>query len=357
MKLWLVALLILLATSAEATELGQLAATMPLRSWAVLNAAGAGRVSQLYTRNPEFDDAQAGWDSRTRRLFLAVSEHSTAGGGVCPQSCPKPLAQFDDDTNSWTVNVTPQPAPVTPGHVYNDVAWDDVNEVFYWQMPHTESTGQLIVLRYCVNNSPSWCAGKQGVWSQLPVVTPFSTCCQDANGLTYHATMDGGSLLFWNGDAYGSTHGGLIQFREATQTWTILAGSAHEFTNGDFQGTLHYSPVKRVSIFGGGNGNISCGAGSGCRKLWKITDAKTITALADAPVDIALGSTNRSITPDPVTGNFLLIYGNGSTAQLWELNPDGNGTWTLIDGDLTQAGKICNVRFSPPCSADFYGVP
>src|SRR5262245_47837921 len=43
------------------------------------------------------------------------------------------------------------------------MAWDDVNEVMYI---HEFGTGR--VFRYCVNNTPSWCTGKQGAWSALP---------------------------------------------------------------------------------------------------------------------------------------------------------------------------------------------
>ena len=41
---------------------------------------------------------------------------------------------------------------------------------------------------------------------------------------------------------------------------------------------------------------------------------------------------------DPVSGDFIFIFGHSNTgsttdnAELWKLNPDGGGTWTLLDG-------------------------
>ena len=63
---------------------------------------------------------------------------------------------------------------------------------------------------------------------------------------------------------------------------------------------------------------------------------------------------------DPVTGDFIFIFGFGSpttNAELWKLNPDGAGTWTMLDGNLMAANKPCNTILVHPCPNDLFGTP
>ncbi len=336
-------LLFLSAGPAPATPLGDLAASMKPGEWRQLATNNVGAVSQLYTKNPGYDDNQA-WNSKKRKMVMEIVEH--ADGSTCPNTCPRGLVTYDDDTNTWTTGGAQPPQQVIY-HNYDHVAWDDTNEVLYYRYSGTPN-----IYRYCFNNSPSWCSGRAGTWSQIPSPAPvMPNCCQIAGAITYHEAMDGGSLLFFNGDTYGSLSGGLVQYRESTQTWMVLGGP---FPDGDYHNIAEYSPVKRVAIFGGGNGN-----GGPANHLWKVAADKTITPLQDAPFNIAFGSTTRSAVADPVTGNFLFIYGYGAhQGQLWELDPDGPGTWTLIDADLTTPGKICNTAYasSDGCGNDFYAA-
>ncbi len=333
-------LVLTVAEPAAATELGNLAASMKPGEWRQLATNNIAIVSQWWfggAPTPGYDDNCMVWNTKKRQAYIATSSHS----GSDYRSSP--LWAFDDVTNTWS-EIAPSPNPTGGAHCYDSLAWDDEHEVLYWR-PGIYGTGTIY--RYCVNNTPSWCTGKQGIWSTLPDATATGGCYQVANALTYHATMDGGSLLCYDGQR------GIVQFRESTGSWSgILPGSLVSGT-GIYDVCMEYSPGKRVSVFG-------CGGGS---SFYKIDDNKVITQLQSFPVGVLnLGNTNNhDLVVDPATGNFLNIGGDVSTTAgnaLYELNPDGNGTWTLSDGDLTAPGKICNTKqqAGSPCSYQFYAA-
>ena len=94
--------------------------------------------------------------------------------------------------------------------------------------------------------------------------------------------------------------------------------------------------------------------------MWKITSDGTITRLADAPHTISLGVYNRSCVHDPATGNFIFILGTAGdqSGELWELNPDGNGTWTELDSDMKSPGDICasGPAYGAGCSGAMFAA-
>jgi hypothetical protein len=343
-------LLLIMGEPAAASQLGNLAASMKPGEWRQLPTNNIGAVNKaLYSVGVGYDDNQH-WNSKKRKLMIETAQHGAFV--TCPGACPIPLITYDDETNTWTTGGARPPASVT-WHNYDHAAWDDVNEVLYYRYSSSAD-----IYRYCVNNTPSWCAGRQGTWTSIASSPEplMPNCCQVAGAITYHDTLNGGTLLFYNGDTYGTLCGGLLGYRESTGTWQALGGSNCQFPAGDYHNLAEYSSRKQTAIFGGGNGNAP---DANNKRLWKITGSGTITRLADAPHDIALGIHNRSAVADPVSGNFIFIFGTAPTqGQMWELNPDGNGRWTQIDSDLRSPGKICNQFFDPSagCSGDFYGA-
>ncbi|MGH7301841.1 MAG: hypothetical protein ACRELZ_01025 [Candidatus Rokuibacteriota bacterium] len=330
------------AVPALATQLGQVASTMPARSWAKVTTINIGAVSQVFdavlNTEPGYDDNQA-WNSKKRRMMIQTASDPDRGG---PWTQAFGLIQYDDDSNTW-ITGGPKPTTGRTVHAYDHVAWDDDNEVLYFRLANY---GENRVMRYCVNNTPSWCAGKAGTWSQLPANLPCF--CQVAGGLTYHSALNGGTLLYFNGDSHGVNRGALFAYRETTGTWTEITPPSGGYSNGDYHNLAEYSRVKQVAVYGGGNGS---------RNLWKISASGAVTQLAAAPFEISLGGGNRSFVADPVSGNFILIGGT-SAGQLYELNPDGGGTWTLIQNGLNGSNGICNVHWTAgvDCSGDFYGA-
>jgi hypothetical protein len=327
----LLAVFLVATCPASATELGRVATTMAPGTWATVSTTNIAIISQYFAQFsgvsvPAYDSNVAAWNSKKRKMM--VQTVTDAGLVARPSS---PLFFYDDDTNTWSAGASPGS---TGFHAYDAVAWDDANEVLYWR-PGTY--GQGIVNRYCVNNTPAWCAGRQGTWTTLPNATATGGCYQIGVGLTYHATMDGGSLLCYDSER------GIIQFRESTGTWSGILPGSHVGANAS-TACAEYSPIKRLTVFG-------CGGGTGMRK---IDDNKAVTRLQNAPVSLGLSgaSSNHDMVAEPITGNFIVIE---SGNRMYELNPDGGGSWTLVDGNLTTAGKICAARINS-CSNDFYGA-
>jgi hypothetical protein len=47
---------------------------------------------------------------------------------------------------------------------------------------------------------------------------------------------------------------------------------------------------------------------------------------------VSIGVQAANLQVDPVTGNFLIWGGGGNARRLYELNPTGTGTYTLLSG-------------------------
>jgi hypothetical protein len=59
-------------------------------------------------------------------------------------------------------------------------------------------------------------------------------------------------------------------------------------------------------------------------------------AMPDVPSGKAVGVEGGLFVDEPATGNFLLL----SAGELWELNPDGAGSWTWQTGTRTPPGDV-----------------
>src|SRR5262249_24027792 len=104
--------------------------------------------------------------------------------------------------------------------------------------------------------------------------------------------------------------------------------------------------IKNVAVFGGGDGNPT--------KVWRLNADRTVTQLNDSPVN--LGIQKGFVAEDPVSGNFIILY----AGNLYELNPDGSGTYTLLTGSRVPPSTVGNPvsgasqMFQGPI--DTYGV-
>jgi hypothetical protein len=331
--------LVLVPAFAGATELGRISAAMAPGTWAqVTTPANNGIISEWFLslggsrdHSPAYDSNVAAWNTHTRQMMIVSASDPT--GTANPSS---PVFFYTDDANAWTSGA---PAVGSGYHGYDGVAWDDANQVLYWR-PGSYSSGT--VGRYCVTNSPSYCAGKAGTWSLLPDPTPVG-CYQIGIGLTWHASMSGGRLVCYDADS-----GVVALYREGDSAWTRLPNTYP--TPGSSNACAEYSPVRRVTVFGCGGTNI-----------WKMDDNQVVTKLASPPVPLVLSGTsgNHDMVAEPISGNFLVIAGTpgNPNGAMYMLDPTGTGTWTTLDSNLGGAGKICNVQHSPAmCSDDFYGA-
>jgi hypothetical protein len=338
------------------TALGNLAASMTPGQWSRLNTNNIGIISQWFSGfntpipSPAYDSSCFFWNPKKQKAYLVTASHN---GGGAPY-LNSPLFQYDDATNSWSRLA--DPAMNYPGtgdygqgaaHCYDGVTMDETNEVLYWR---PGGYGNSRIFRYCVNNTPAWCNGRQGIWSELPDATSTGGCYGVAIGIAYHATMDGGTLLCWDADGRG-----IVSYREnpngGNGAWTPPLPGSNLVSEGG--GTcLEYSAKKRVTVIG---------CQSSDRRFWKIDDNKQITQLQDSPTAFSMWSStaNVSLVTEPNTGNFIAIGGEAGNG-MYELNPDcpSGVCWRTLDADLTDPDEICDYKgfYLAACSTQFYGV-
>ena len=105
------------ATSAAATALGTLAASMQPGTWAQLNT---NNISELAHGNVAGNIAPYAmtsvWDPGTGRIYFQGQDHSSTGG--------LEFVRYDDATNSWS---NAGPIPNAPSHGYDHLTLDDVH--------------------------------------------------------------------------------------------------------------------------------------------------------------------------------------------------------------------------------------
>jgi hypothetical protein len=358
-----------------ATVLSTAAASLSPGQWTIVPMSNVNLLSTQFdptvgAPGPGFDGWQPAWNTHNNKLYFEVGEHNNAAllndcahvSPPQPDTCFKKIWIYDDATDTWTVNGDRPHYPngfwVPGAHVYNHLAWDNVNQVMYARQ-YWSGTSSVDFFRYCVTSSPSYCATQgAGTWAQIATLFPPGD--QVAEALAWHPNLNGGTLVYYTGSGAGGFCGAVFGFRETggTGTWSTLdAGTSPSCkyqggSSGGYATLAVYSPPKDLVIFGGGVNT---------QQFWKINAAGTIAAIDNAPC--VLSTTNggfASMVPDPVSGNIVVI-GCTATGQLWQLDPAaGSGSqWTLIDGNLGGTGEICNTKRNPAelCSVDFYGSP
>jgi hypothetical protein len=361
---------------ALATVLGDAAAKLSPGQWTTLtessgmiglnNTAALGWQGSSNNRGPAYDGSQPAWNSGLRQLYIETSEHNDSNS--CPDQWPgvlnwcwKKLMTYDDATNTWSIN-GPFPNhsgnPVEGVHVWGGIAWDNINRVLYVK---NHSTNFVQIYRYCASNSPaSYCASQLNQWVELPQAPYLAQGGNFIGGymvgqqLGWHPTLNGGTLLYYDGAQGGTPCGGLAGYTEG-QGWRIVdsgAGCKYGQDGGTTLINAQYSTIKNLVIYGPTSSSLL--------QWWKIDGSGTVTALDVAPCKFH--STNGGFSQaaeDPNTGDIYFI-GCTNAGQLWRLNPTAasGSQWTLIKSTLNASGEICNItRFTEPCGTDFYATP
>ena len=109
------------------------------------------------------------------------------------------------------------------------------------------------IYRYCVNSTPSYCAGQQGQWA---VATTWNATrnAADFQAIVYDPELNGGTLLFYNGSGYSTGCGGLHGYREGVG-WSVISEANCPLDSGYYSTLAVYSTVKKLAYFGGGSGS------------------------------------------------------------------------------------------------------
>jgi hypothetical protein len=128
-------------------------------------------------------------------------------------------------------------------------------------------------------------------------------------------------MIFNSGNALGNDNDGqILGYDPLKNSWSFRRESmAPKYGGGStYHSVMEYSPVKNVAVYGGGNVAPS--------KLWRMSADGSVLAMPGVPAGKGVGIQRGLLVADPVTGNFLMLSGK----ELWELNPDGAGTWAKL---------------------------
>jgi hypothetical protein len=129
----------------------------------------------------------------------------------------------------------------------------------------------------------------------------------------------GSYMIFNSGNALGNVNDGqILAYNPLTNAWFFnKEGMAPNYGSGStYHSVIEYSAKKNVAVYGGGNVAPT--------RLWRLSSDGSVLPMPTVPSGKSVGVQQGVFVDDPVTGNFLLL----SAGQLWELNPDGAGTWT-----------------------------
>ena len=212
MRVVIAALLSLACTAAPAlaTELGNVASSMPARSWATVSTVNAGIVSQYYT---SLGPDRGGRLGRQRGGVEQQEAAALSDGGHGPRQAPGTGRHVHLHRYARTPGRRGRPRRWTPCTFTITSRGTTPTRCSTSELAATTTTGS------CATASTTRRRGapaRRERGRSMPN-TP-SGCFQVANALVYYPTMDGGSLLCWDGD------GGMSQFRESTGSWTTIAG-------------------------------------------------------------------------------------------------------------------------------------
>lgn len=161
-----------------------------------------------------------------------------------------------------------------------------------------------------------------------------------------------GMWLLFNGYINGTLNG----YDPVANSWFFCRTNAFlgQGGSGQYHHQAAYSAVKNCAVYGGGNAAPTT--------LFKLSSDGSITQMPALPSG-GVGVTQGRLSADPVTGNFIVLSATGPGAQvMYELNPDGAGSWTQLTGSrlppgnpFAQPGYCINV--DPGCGVFVVPMP
>ena len=128
-------------------------------------------------------------------------------------------------------------------------------------------------------------------------------------------------MIFNSGNANNAaTDGQIVAFDPLTNTWFYnQQGKAPFYGSGStYHSVMEYSAVKNVAVYGGGNVAPD--------RLWRLNQDGSFIAMPNVPAGKGVGIQQGLLVNDPASGNFLLL----SAGELWELDPNGSGSWNQL---------------------------
>lgn len=308
------------------SPLSMLAASMAPGTWAQLSTnnivpalgqtGGASGFIFGYTD-------KAVWDAQTRRLYYLGSDHN-------PSPATPRFVQYDDTSNTWSVLPAPSWFPTVVGtamHGYHHTAIDVAGRRL-WHRPYNN----FQLKQYNLDS---------GAWSNLPTLsTEYSAV---ATGMDFAPWLGTQGWLLHHQTESG-TQGSIYRYDPAANNWSRIANKT--LTTGDIHNVAECAAVIQRGVFGGG----------GQAAVSRVDSAGTVTPnVTTAPR--SYGINDSIVTHDPVTGEFLFLWGPSN----WRKYNALTNTWTVMTGTAQALASPNHTPSTPAhgivaCPCPTYGV-
>jgi hypothetical protein len=318
------------APAVASSALATLVSSMAPGTWAQLTGisnqnAVLGVGDQNGTMLPQTN--KAFWCPQLNTIEVVAQDHG-GGGGL---GWGMRHASYSLASNGFSL-VEASSALHEMGHSYDHTAINPFTGDLYSRV-YALGAGTLQILKKPLSARSVWQATVPASATHWYMQVAIGSCWwSGAFNAGTAAGAHGCYMVFNSGAALAppgaSTDGIISGFDPLANSWIYHQDGRAPFYGSGGSGTLHsimeYSKVKNVAVYGGGN--------DASRRLWRMNSNGARTELTLVPsgktVGVGVGSTAGRLIAEPVTGNFLLLC----AGQLWELNPDGSGTWTQQTG-------------------------
>jgi hypothetical protein len=321
-----IVLLFCLASPSAASVLSNAANTLAVGSFGEITGSSGFGANLFRTTDGgsvlEFAE-EAEWDPVGMKLHFIGSAHGTAYQAK--------HVRYDEATNVW--DILPTPAYFS-GSISGLVHQ-------YGHMAMNRSTGKIYMRPYSSRTIYEYTISSQ-VWGSL---SPFPAANRQVAGALENFPERNGLLMV---DAWECWF-----YSFATGQWTSLG----QKVMGPYHNFARYNPIRKVILFGGGNGSA---------QMHKMDINGTITRLTDAPFN--LGISASVVTVDPSTGKYLVINRSGASGSQFYEYDVMTDTWTntgktlpfsaandgIIAAPVTNYGVVMFITSNLSNSARFY---
>jgi hypothetical protein len=292
------------------SALSRLASTMAVGSWAELttsginaallsgsNAGGVGGNNIPYSN-------QMAWNPITKQIKFACSDHGAAY---------MPELTYDEAANAWSVQQA-SGFGAAGTHAYGHFCVRPDTGDLYSRHNGGGNASENVYRR--LSGSGSWAKYSP---SSPTVYTQIGVCAVWWPGSnTGHTALQGfgaaGCYI-----VFEISLGSIVAYDPISASWATISTPSIYPAADPYHTVAAYSRQFNCVVYGGGNGN---------RRMFRLNPDRTVTELAACPVSIGVQGANLQV--DPVSGKFI-IWGGGSNARkLYEFDPRGSGTYTLL---------------------------
>jgi len=292
------------------TALGDLASSMLPGTWARLDVSnqdailGVGSVSGTMLH---FSNSMP-WNPFSKVIEIVGMDHNWG---------MQRHVRYDVRTNQFVLVTADDGLGTQTQHGYDHNAVNPYTGDLYHRF-YSGFTGSIRSFRKALG---------AGSFVELPSVPASSGLEQVAIGATWWsgafsgAGAQGAWMIFNSGNANNAaTDGQIVAFDPLTNTWFYnQQGKAPFYGSGStYHSVMEYSAVKNVAVYGGGNVAPD--------RLWRLNQDGSFIAMPNVPAGKGVGIQQGLLVNDPASGNFLLL----SAGELWELDPNGSGSWNQL---------------------------